>query len=81
MGEVLRPERLESDPNRSVASKEWNHWKITFDNFVAFFVAYHEHKLYYNSLSLWRALRKREMKKMTKGSLKNSKNIYFNPTK
>ena len=35
MGEVLRPERLESDPNRSVASKEWNHWKITFDNIVA----------------------------------------------
>ena len=35
MGEVLRPERLESDPNRSVASKEWNPWKITFDNIVA----------------------------------------------
>ena len=34
MGEVVRPERLESDPNRSVASKEWNHWKITFDNIL-----------------------------------------------
>ena len=61
MGEVLRPERLESDPNRSVASKEWNHWKITFDNIVAalaFFVACHEHKLHYSTFSIWRALRK-----------------------
>ena len=81
MDKVLRPKRLESDPNRSEASREWNHWKITFDNFVAFFVACHEHKLCYNSLSFWRALRKREMKKMTKSSLKNSKKIYFNPTK
>ena len=81
MDKVLRPKRLESDPNRSESSREWNHWKITFDNFVAFFVACYEHKLYYNSLSFWRALRKREMKKMTKSSLKNSKNIYFNLTK
>lgn len=58
MDKVLRPKRLESDPNRSEASREWNHWKITFDNFVAYFVACHEHKLYYNSLSFWRALRK-----------------------
>lgn len=81
MDKVLRPKRLESDPNRSEASREWNHWKITFNNFVVFFVAGHEHKLCYNSLSFWRALRKREMKKMTKRRLKNSKNIYFNPTK
>ena len=50
MHKVLRPKRLESDPNRSEASREWNHWKITFNNFVVFFVACHEHKLYYNLL-------------------------------
>ena len=35
MDKVLRPERLETDPNSSGASKEWLHWKRTFDNFLA----------------------------------------------
>ena len=35
MNKVLRPERLEMDPNSGQASKEWLHWKRTFDNFSA----------------------------------------------
>ena len=35
MDKVLRPERLETDPNSGEASKEWLHWKRTFDNFLA----------------------------------------------
>ena len=35
MDKVLRPERLETDPNSGKASKEWLHWKRTFDNFWA----------------------------------------------
>ncbi|XP_048578304.1 uncharacterized protein LOC5512433 isoform X2 [Nematostella vectensis] len=32
MDKVLRPERLETDPNSSTAQKEWLHWKRTFEN-------------------------------------------------
>ena len=35
MDKVLRSERLETDPNSGEASKEWLHWKRTFDNFLA----------------------------------------------
>ena len=35
MDKVLRPERLETDPNSGEALKEWLHWKQTFDNFLA----------------------------------------------
>ena len=35
MEKVLRPERLERNPNSGEASKEWLHWKRTFDNFLA----------------------------------------------
>ena len=35
MGKVLRPERYESDPDRSEASQEWRHWKVRMNNFVA----------------------------------------------
>lgn len=35
MDKVLRPERLETDPNSGTAAKEWLHWKRTFDNFLA----------------------------------------------
>lgn len=35
MDKILRPERLETDPNDSSASKEWLHWKRTFDNFLS----------------------------------------------
>ena len=35
MDKVLRPERLETDPSSGQASKEWLHWKRTFDNFLA----------------------------------------------
>ena len=34
MDKVLRPERLETDPNSGEASKEWLHWKRTFDNYL-----------------------------------------------
>ena len=34
MDKVLRPERLETDPTSSEASKESLHWKRTFENFV-----------------------------------------------
>ena len=34
MDKVLRPERLETDPSSGEASKEWLHWKRTFDNFL-----------------------------------------------
>ena len=34
MDKVLRPERLETDPNSSEASKEWLDWKRTFENFL-----------------------------------------------
>ena len=35
MDKLLRPERFDCDPNASTASSEWNHWKTTFDNFIA----------------------------------------------
>lgn len=35
MDKVLRPERLETDPNSGAAAKEWLHWKRTFENFMA----------------------------------------------
>ncbi|XP_068752275.1 uncharacterized protein [Montipora capricornis] len=35
MDKALRPERLETDPNSGEASKEWIHWKRTFDNFLS----------------------------------------------
>ena len=35
MDKVLRPERLETDPNSGEALKEWLHWKRMFDNFLA----------------------------------------------
>ena len=34
MDKVLRPERLETDPSSGEASKEWLHWKRTFDNYL-----------------------------------------------
>ncbi|PIK34785.1 hypothetical protein BSL78_28388 [Apostichopus japonicus] len=34
MERILRPERLETDPNSNSASKEWAHWIKTFENFV-----------------------------------------------
>ena len=35
MHKVLSPEHQEMDPNSGEASKEWLHWKRTFDNFLA----------------------------------------------
>ena len=35
MDKVLCLERLETDPSSGEASKEWLHWKRTFDNFLA----------------------------------------------
>ena len=35
MDRLLRPERLDTDPNSSTAAKEWIYWFKTFENFVA----------------------------------------------
>ena len=35
MDKVLRPERLDTDPNSGTAAKEWLHWRGTFENFMA----------------------------------------------
>ena len=35
MERYLRPEKLDTDPSSSTASKEWQHWFRTFENFVA----------------------------------------------
>ena len=37
MDKILRPERLDADPNSSGATKEWLHWKRTFQNFLTVF--------------------------------------------
>ena len=34
MDRALRPERLETDPNQPEASKDWQHWRRTFENFL-----------------------------------------------
>ena len=34
MDKVLRPERLETDPNSSTAANEWIHWRRTIENFL-----------------------------------------------
>jgi transposase InsO family protein len=35
MERLLRPDRLDTDPNSSTAAKEWTHWFKTFENFLA----------------------------------------------
>ena len=35
MDKILRPERLDTDPNSGTAAKEWLHWRRTFENFMA----------------------------------------------
>lgn len=35
MERLLRPGRLDTDPNSSTAAKEWIHWFKTFENFLA----------------------------------------------
>ena len=35
MERLLRPEKLGTDPNSSMANKEWLHWIRTFENFVS----------------------------------------------
>lgn len=34
MERLLRPERLDTDPNSNSAAKEWTHWFRTFENFL-----------------------------------------------
>lgn len=34
MDRLLRPNRLDLDPNSPTASKEWKHWRRTFTNFI-----------------------------------------------
>ena len=33
--DLLRPERLDTDPNSTSAAQEWTHWLKTFQNFHA----------------------------------------------
>ena len=35
MDRLLRPERLDTDPNAVSAAQEWTHWSKTFQNFLA----------------------------------------------
>ncbi|XP_048589516.1 uncharacterized protein LOC125573188 [Nematostella vectensis] len=35
MDAVLKPHRLDLDPNSPTAAKEWKHWLKTFENFIA----------------------------------------------
>ena len=35
MENVLRPERLETKPDSVLATKEWIHWRRTFENFIS----------------------------------------------
>ena len=35
MSKVLKPKRLDADPNSPNAAKQWKHWKRTFDNYIA----------------------------------------------
>ena len=35
MSKVLKPLRLDTDPNSPNAAKQWKHWKRIFDNFIA----------------------------------------------
>ena len=35
MDRLLRPERLDMDPSSSTASKDWQHWIRTFENFLS----------------------------------------------
>jgi len=39
MDRLLRPERLDTDPNSSSAAQEWTHWFKTFQSFLAVFPA------------------------------------------
>ena len=34
MSKALKPLRLDLDPNSPDATKQWKHWKRTFDNFI-----------------------------------------------
>ena len=34
MNRILKPDRLDLDPNSPTAAKEWKHWFRTFDNFI-----------------------------------------------
>ena len=34
MNRLLKPDRLDLDPNSPTAAKEWKHWFRTFDNFI-----------------------------------------------
>ena len=35
MDKVLKPERFDASPNSAEAAKQWRHWLITFENFLA----------------------------------------------
>ena len=35
MERILCPDKLNADPNSEEAEKEYNYWKITFDNFIS----------------------------------------------
>ena len=35
MDKYLIPDRFATDPSESNAAKQWQHWKCTFENFLA----------------------------------------------
>ena len=35
MDKVLKPEHFDASPNSAEAAKQWPHWLITFENFLA----------------------------------------------
>ena len=39
MNRLMKPERLSLDPNSPTVSKEWRHWRRTFENYLASFPA------------------------------------------
>ena len=42
MQKLMKPEKLSLDPNSFTASKEWKHWKKTFQNYLSTFTEQNE---------------------------------------
>ena len=45
MERVLRPDRFDTDPNSSEATREWKHWKTTFSNYLESIADHHPNQL------------------------------------
>jgi len=44
MDKLMKPSRLDLDPSSSSASKEWRHWRKTFENYVEGLGQQREHR-------------------------------------